>query len=136
MWKVVSLVTTLALGGCITLQNPFVGGKFNSAIWRADVAAVKAAARGTIDEVRAVMAELCPVTGQVLAIVNDPTNQQLARTVASDSAIQKNVGNVNAAVRLLDDACRIGDAALARGVLVAAAQTINDAKVIFGKTTP
>ncbi len=133
MKRILILCAALLLAGCATLQDPFAGGKFNSAVWKADVAAVKAATKSTLDDVRAVMDELCPVTGTVLAVANNPANQELARAVVSDSAVQKNVNNVNNAVKLLDDACRIGDAASARVVLVAAAQTINDAKVIFSK---
>lgn len=136
MKRILAPCLALTLAGCVTVQNPFIGGKFNAAVWKADIAAVRAAAKSGLDDVRAVMDELCPVTGQVLTAVNDPQNQALARTVASDSAVQKNVNNVNSAVRLLDDACRIGDAASARVVLVASAQAINDAKVIFAKTTP
>ena len=132
-FTILILVIAVALGGCASLRNPFASGKFNSAFWKADVAAVKAAAKGTLDDVRAVMAELCPMTSDVLAVANDPTNQELARAVVSDSAVQKNVNNVNSAVRLLDDACRIGDATSAKGILVAAASAINDAKVIFAK---
>jgi hypothetical protein len=127
-----AIILALAITGCASLKNPFVDGKFNSAVWKADMVAVKSAVKTGGQAVLDVMDELCPAVPDASTAVNDPTNAATAVAyLGSASAAQKWANNANDALTLFADACRTRNAASAKAVLERAAQAINDAKAIF-----
>ncbi len=129
------IVAALALSGCAgRLENPFAGGKFNSAVWRADIAVIKATIANGREAIQTVKDELCPVVGEAYAVANDPTNQAIAQSyLGSATAVQKAVNNANDGLTLLADVCRGAGTTDVKTALIAGAQALNDIKRIFQK---
>lgn len=130
-----ALVAAITLTGCAgKLENPFADGKFNKAIWRADIAVIKATIANGREAIQAVKDELCPVVGEAFTVANDPTNQAIAQSyLGSATAVQKAVNNANDGLTLLADVCRGAGTADVKEALVAGAQALNDIKRIFGR---
>jgi len=128
----------LSLGGCVGLgleglQNPYAGGSFNSAVWKADLAIIRAAAKQGGQAVLSTMDALCPGVPEASATINDPANTNAASAVLglTGSALQKNLNNINDTLRLFDEACAVRNAQGAQSILVASAKAINDARAIL-----
>lgn len=135
MKKLLLLATALSLGGCasIGLKDPWGSGKFDLAVWQADMQQIRAAAKTGGQAALAAMDALCPGIPQASNVVNDPRNQSAAQALFGVHNATKNINNINAALTLLNDACAVRDAKVARDVIVTGAQAINDAKAIFAK---
>src|SRR3954465_9827498 len=129
MKHLLTLTLALALGGCATfgLPDPWASGKFDIGVWQADLAQIKAAAKTGGQAALAAMDALCPGVSQASAIVNNPSNVAAANAVFGPNNSVKNLNNINSALLLLGDACKVRDAAIAKDVIVAGAQAINDA---------
>jgi hypothetical protein len=133
MHKIIALSFSLALAGCGTfgLLDPWAGGSFDPAVWKADLAKVKAAAQTGGQAALDAMDALCPSVSQASAVVNDPTYVGPAQSVFGVNGATKAINNINDGLSLLADACNVRNAATAQAAIVRGAQAITDAKRIF-----
>lgn len=134
MHKLIIIVTALALGGCATLegfQNPFAGGKFDAAVWKADMVKIKAAAKQGGQAALDTMDALCPSVSQASAAVTDPVYVGTAQAVFGVNGSTKALSNISDGLRILADACAVRDAKTAAQAIVLGAQAINDARLIL-----
>lgn len=133
MHKLAILALAAALSGCASLglQDPFANGRFDSAVWKADLALIRAKIQTGGQAALDVMDALCPEISTASQVVNDPAYYAAAQTVFGPNAVNKNLNNINDGLHLLSDACQVRSAATARDVLLNGAQAINDAKRIF-----
>lgn len=128
----------LALSGCASfgLQDPFASGKFDPAIWKADMDKVKAAAKTGGQAALDAMDALCPSVAQASVVVNDPAYVGAAQSVFGVNGSTKALNNINDGLYLLSSACAVRNADSAKQAIVLGAQAINDAKRIFAAKKP
>lgn len=122
-----------ALSGCASLGlvDPFASGKFDAAVWKADLAKVKSAAQQGGQAALDAMDALCPSVAQASTVVNDPAYVGAAQSVFGVNGSTKALNNINDGLYLLSSACAVRNANSAKQAIVLGAQAINDAKLIF-----
>lgn len=139
------VAVSLGLAACVvTIPNPFGGpvltltGNYENDLpsIQAYVASLKAGAKADAATARGWLLELCPLIPQAEAQLNDP--QTMTYIVAgaklanmTDSALQKQLANVNAGLNVADKACATGTAPNWGTALIAAVDAVTTIRTLI-----